>query len=37
MINYLIKFDWNQEEIKIGKILIKLSNIETLINKTLII
>ncbi|MBY6825269.1 mechanosensitive ion channel family protein [Clostridium botulinum] len=35
MINYLIKFDWSQEEIKLGKISIGLNNIEYLVNKSL--
>ncbi|WP_315081782.1 mechanosensitive ion channel family protein [uncultured Clostridium sp.] len=35
MINYLIKFDWSQEEIKLGKISIGLNNIEFLVNKSL--
>ncbi|NFI53875.1 mechanosensitive ion channel family protein [Clostridium botulinum] len=35
MINYLIKFDWSQDEIKLGKISIGLNNIEYLVNKSL--
>ncbi|MDR5588334.1 MULTISPECIES: mechanosensitive ion channel family protein [Clostridium] len=35
MVNYLIKFNWSQEEIKLGNISIGLNNIEFLVNKSL--
>ncbi|WP_460281937.1 mechanosensitive ion channel family protein [Clostridium sp. CTA-5] len=33
MFNYLIQFEWSQDNIKIGNILIKLADLENLINK----
>ncbi|WP_252231275.1 mechanosensitive ion channel family protein [Clostridium sp. ZBS15] len=35
MVNYLIKFNWSQDEIRLGNISIGLDNIEFLVNKSL--
>ena len=37
MINYLIKFNWSNEKIELGKVVIEVSSIEKLVNKSLII